>query len=103
MKRELTLIATLFLMTWSVQAQKSPKLYQNEGVYYRDRGQNELYTGEYREYYDNNTLKLEMQIKNGLPEGTYIIYFENRKPKEIRCTEKGNFMDYGEIMIFQDN
>lgn len=25
-----------------------------------------------------------MQIKNGLPEGPYIVYFENRKPKEVR-------------------
>jgi antitoxin component YwqK of YwqJK toxin-antitoxin module len=30
-----------------------------------------------------------MQIKNGLPEGTYIIYFENRKPQEIRSYREG--------------
>lgn len=69
--------------------QENPQLFQSEGIYYRDRAQTQLYTGDYREYYDNNTLKLEMQIRNGQPEGTYIVYFENRKPKEIRSYKEG--------------
>jgi antitoxin component YwqK of YwqJK toxin-antitoxin module len=92
MKHKITLLSMLLLVVCTIQAQtskKTPQLYQNEGIYYRDRAQNELYTGDYREYYDNNTLKLEMQIKNGLPEGTYIIYFENRKPQEIRSYREG--------------
>ncbi len=67
----------------------NPRLYLVDGIYYSDRAQTQLYTGDYREYYDNNTLKLEMQIKNGQPEGPYIVYFENRKPKEVRSYKEG--------------
>ena len=67
-----------------IQSKASPRIYENGGYYYADPKQTQLYTGDYREYYDNGTIRLEMQIKNGLPEGTYVVYFENRKPKEIR-------------------
>lgn len=87
MKHKVTFLSVLLLMVSLVQAQtpkKTPQLYQNEGIYYRDRAQNELYTGDYREYYDNNTLKLEMQIKNGLPEGN--LYHLLRKSQAARNT-----------------
>ena len=87
MKNKIWLLLAGFLIVSGLPAQKpqdTPQLYQSGGIYYRDRAQTELYTGDYREYYDNNTVRLEMQIKDGLPEGPYIVYFENRKPKEIR-------------------
>ena len=66
-----------------------PQLFQYGRLYYSDRAQTRLYTGEYREYHDNGTLKLEMRIRNGQPEGTYIVYFENRKPKDVRSYKEG--------------
>ena len=98
MNRKVYLFVALSFIILNLPAQRlysdqkpkdSSKIYQIEGIYYRDRAQTELYTGDYREYYENNTLRLEMQIKNGLPEGPYIVYFENRKPQEIRSYKDG--------------
>ena len=68
-------LAALFLSisAYAQPPQESPQIYQNAGIYYRDKAQTILYTGDYREYYENGTLKLEMQIGNGVPEGTYEI------------------------------
>lgn len=85
----LTLLAQKPATVQGEPFRENPQLFQSGGIYYRDRAQTQLYTGDYREYYDNNTLKLEMQIRNGQPEGTYIVYFENRKPKEIRSYREG--------------
>ncbi|HHU27459.1 MAG TPA: toxin-antitoxin system YwqK family antitoxin [Bacteroidales bacterium] len=68
---------------------ETPQLFQSGRLYYIDRAQTRLYTGDYREYHDNGTLKLEMQLRNGQPEGTYIVYYENRKPKEVRSYKEG--------------
>ena len=93
MKSKIILLASLVLCALSLQAQSiqlaRPQLYQTDGFFYRDRQQYELYTGDYREYYENGTLKLEMQIRDGLPEGPYIVYFENRRPQEIRSYKGG--------------
>ena len=78
-----------FLPVYAQQQQETPQIYQNGGIYYRDKAQKILYTGDYREYYDNGTLKLEMQIGNGVPQGTCVVYFENRKPQEIRSYKNG--------------
>lgn len=71
------------------QADNTPQLYVLDGVYYIDKEQNQLYTGDYREYFPNETIKLEMHIENGYPDGTYVIYFDNRKPNEIRSYKQG--------------
>ena len=88
------IIFFLFLFAFiGVQAQdmpKEPRVFENQGIYYRDRAQTQLYTGDLREHYDNGTLKREIQIKDGVPEGAYVIYFENRKPKEVRSYKQGN-------------
>ena len=75
----------------AAQNQFVGSIVEKDGVYFTDATQNQLYTGEYREYYDNGTLKLEMQIKNGSPEGIYVVYFDNKKPKEIRSYKNGLF------------
>ncbi len=92
MKNKIGLLVAGFLLALSVQSQnvkELPQIYQTDGIYYRDRAQTELYTGDYRELHDNGTIRLEMQIKNGVPEGAYMVYFENRKPKEVRSYKEG--------------
>jgi antitoxin component YwqK of YwqJK toxin-antitoxin module len=54
----------------------NPQLFQSGRLYYLDKVQTQLYTGEYREYHDNGTLKLEIQIRNGLKHGTWRIWDE---------------------------
>ena len=93
MKNNFKLYVAALFLTFGAYAQQpsqeNPQLYQSGGIYYRDKAQKNPYTGDYREYYDNGTIKLEMQIGNGVPEGTYVIYFENRKPQEIRSYRGG--------------
>ena len=67
MKNKIGLLVAGFLLALSVQSQnvkELPQIYQTDGIYYRDRAQTELYTGDYRELHDNGTIRLEMQIKN---------------------------------------
>lgn len=78
----------VFMFAVAAFAQQTP-IFQSGGVFYRDKTQTIPYTGDYREYYDNGTLRLEMKIADGLPEGTYVVYFENRKPQEIRSYRAG--------------
>ncbi|MDR2938340.1 MAG: toxin-antitoxin system YwqK family antitoxin [Prevotellaceae bacterium] len=92
MKNKLKLcLASLLLVALGAyaQQQESTPIYQSGSMYYRDKKQTTPYTGDYREYYPNGTLKLEIQIGNGLPEGAYVVYFEDRKPKEVRSYKKG--------------
>jgi len=93
MKNTLKICLVALLVTLSTYAQQpaneNPQIYQSGGIYYRDKAQTVLYTGDYREYYGNGALKLEMQIGNGVPEGAYVIYFEDHKPKEVRSYKKG--------------
>ncbi|MBN2766942.1 MAG: toxin-antitoxin system YwqK family antitoxin [Paludibacteraceae bacterium] len=74
----------------SLSAQTT-NIVQSEGLYFTDATQTKLYTGEYKEFYDNDALKLEMNIKEGKPEGSYIIYFANGKPHEVRAYRNGEF------------
>ncbi len=70
MEKKIFFLLLVLSVVFCLPAQKtqdSPKLYVSGGIYYRDRTQTELYTGDYREYYGNGTLKLEMQIKDGVP------------------------------------
>ena len=66
-----------------------PHLYYSNGYYFTDPEQHNVYTGDYRECYPNGTLRLEVSIKNGTPEGTYVIYFDNRRPHEVRSYRDG--------------
>ncbi|MCE1154686.1 MAG: toxin-antitoxin system YwqK family antitoxin, partial [Bacteroidales bacterium] len=64
---------------------------QSDGLFFTDVTQTRLYTGEYREYFDDGSLKVEMNIKDGKPEGAYIVYFSNGKPNEVRAYRNGEF------------
>ena len=70
---------------------ETPKPVLSEGVYFTDVSQTKLYSGIYREYYENGALKLELFLEDGRPEGTYVVYFENGRPNEVRSYHKGQF------------
>ena len=78
---------TLFM---SAMAQEN-KITQSNGFYFTDASQTKLYNGEYKEFYPGGALKLEMNIKDGKPQGAYIVYFENGKPHEVRAYRNGEF------------
>ena len=92
-KNTLIIVITLFSLVSILGAQDKQtdlhKIYFSNGYYFSDKAQNSLFSGEYNEFYDNGTLKLQVQIKDGVPEGTYVVYFENRKPQEIRSYKDG--------------
>jgi len=72
------------------EGQNKPPV-ESEGLYFTDASQARLYSGEYREYFDSGAIRLEMHIKNGKPEGAYVVYYENGKPNEIRSYLDGKF------------
>ena len=90
MKR-IILLTGFFLMVWGVLAAQSQGIVQSDGLFFTDATQTKLYTGEYKEFYDNGALKVEMNIREGKPEGPYIIYFANGKPQEVRAYRNGEF------------
>ena len=55
-----------------------------DGLYYTDASQQRLYTGDYREFYETGAIRLEINIKDGKPTGTFIVYFPNGRPEEVR-------------------
>lgn len=90
MKR-IILLTGIFFMMWVALVAQNQAIVQSEGLFFTDASQTKLYTGEYKEFYDNGALKVEMNIKEGKPEGPYIIYFANGKPQEVRAYRNGEF------------
>jgi len=82
---------------FALQAQN---LILSDGQYYTDETQTKLYTGEYTEHYENGMLKMELFLKDGRPEGTYVIYFPNGKISEVRAYYKGIF--HGEWRTYNE-
>ena len=72
MKR-INLLTGIFFMVWGALAAQSQGIVQSDGLFFTDATQTKLYTGEYKEFYDNGALKVEMNIREGKPEGPYII------------------------------
>lgn len=60
----------------------------NEGHYYTDETLTQLYTGRYTEFYDDGMLKMELYLKDGRPEGTYVVYYPDGKIAEVRYRNK---------------
>jgi len=75
MHKILLLMSVIMTLHMSVFSQKSEPstIVQSDGLFFTDLSQTKLYTGDYREFYDNGSLRLEMYIKDGKPEGDYII------------------------------
>ena len=76
MNRKLLLASALIAgSSLAIQAQD---LVLSEGQYYTDETQTTPYTGRYTEFYDDGMLKMELYLKDGRPEGTYVIYLSWR-------------------------
>lgn len=60
---------------------------KNDGLYYDKNGQ--LYTGTYYEYFTDTTIRAEISLLNGTPDGLTKIYFESGELQEIRSFRKG--------------
>lgn len=84
-------ITALLFLVLGLFAQSDINIIQSNGLFFTDKTQTKLYNGEYKEYFDNKSLKLEMFIKDGKPEGAYIIYFSNGRPNEVRAYRNGEF------------
>lgn len=87
-------LKVVFLILFTLVLQNSlfaASITLNNGIYYTDATQSKLYTGEYREFHDNGEIRLNIFIKDGKPEGPYVVYFENGKPQEVRSYLKGEF------------
>jgi len=90
MYKYISTIVLLLILSASLSAQTS-KIVQSDGLFFTDATQTKLYSGEYKEFFDNGALKVEMNIKEGKPEGAYIVYFANGKPNEVRAYRNGEF------------
>ena len=77
-------ITALLFSVLGLFAQTDINIIQSNGLFFTDKTQTKLYNGEYKEYFDNKSLKVEMFIKDGKPEGAYIIYFPNGRPNEVQ-------------------
>ena len=87
-KKLLLLSAFLAGASWTVLAQD---LVLSEGQYYTDETQTTPYTGRYTEFYEDGMLKMELYLKDGRPEGTYVIYYPDGKIAEVRSYYHGIF------------
>ena len=98
MIKKLLLTSTLVAgSTFAIQAQD---LVLSEGQYYTDETQTTPYTGRYTEFYDDGMLKMELYLKDGRPEGTYVIYYPDGKIAEVRSYYHGVF--HGEWRTYNE-
>jgi len=51
--------------------------------------QDQAYTGEYTEVYDNGNIKVKKNLVDGLEEGLVMMYFESGNTQEQRSYTKG--------------
>ena len=91
-KKLLLLSAFLAGASLTVQAQD---LVLSEGQYYTDETQTTPYTGRYTEFYEDGMLKMELYLKDGRPEGTYVIYYPDGKIARCVPTITGSSMVNG--------
>src|SRR6056297_2916344 len=84
MKNKILYILYLLLLSSNLFAQD---IEQKGNKYYTSEG--ELYTGIYKEYFENGNLKLEASIKEGVYDGITILYFKSGNRKEQRAYREG--------------
>lgn len=85
------LLSTLLVTALLGVTAQNKKIAHIDGLYYTDDTQSSLYTGELRDYFPDQSLRLEMTIKDGKPQGSYVVYHENGKPHEVRAYRNGLF------------
>jgi hypothetical protein len=91
MKKILLAISLILLTITAIAQNHTPGIVESNGLYFTDGTQSKFYTGEYKEFYPTGELKVEMNLKDGKPEGSYIVYFSNGKPNEVRAYRNGQF------------
>ncbi|MCX6308291.1 MAG: hypothetical protein NTY32_05470, partial [Bacteroidia bacterium] len=82
---------TVSVAALKARSEQPAKPIESDGLFFADATQTKLYTGGYKEFYDNGELKLEMMIVQGKPEGPYVVYFQNGRPNEVRSYHDGKF------------
>lgn len=83
MKIALLILCSLFLFA---HAHSQISLGEN-GLYY-DKDQNP-FTGQYKEYYDNGQVKQDMNLVNGKIDGKVTLWFRSGTIKETRMFKAG--------------
>lgn len=78
------LIVTLFIGI--LGAALAQDIVKKDGLYYAG---DQLYTGEYTEYYADGTLKMQMNLLDGKEDGVVMIYFTSGLKKEQRSYKNG--------------
>ncbi len=85
MKKITAILAVLFTFTVS-QAQIASG---EDGKYYADN--NSLYSGSYTENFSDGTIRMKMELKNGVADGNTYIYSEGGNLLETRSYSEGKF------------
>lgn len=83
MKNIFTILAGVFIFS-SLNAQI---LAENDGMMYRNDFS--AFTGTYREYYPDGTIRIEADFADGVYHGSTILYYENGNRKEVRSYRYG--------------
>jgi len=76
------LLTSFILSFFIISSCFSQDILKKDGRYVNKN--NELFTGIYKEYYENGKLNVEMSLKDGLQDGKKNIYYENEEKKEKR-------------------
>src|SRR5665647_2135597 len=71
MRKMIIPIMILLAFQLSISSQNE-KIVQSDGLFFTDATQTKLYSGEFKEYFTDKSIKVEINIKNGKPEGAYI-------------------------------
>jgi len=83
MKRVIFLLAGLLLFSTSY----SQIVQKEDGLYY-DKS-DKLFSGDYKEYYDNGQVRQEMTVLNGRIDGMVNVWFRTGNLKETRVFKEG--------------
>ena len=78
-----------------------PQLFQYGRLYYSDRAQTRLYTGEYREYHDNGTSSWRCRYETGSRKEPISSTLKIGNQKMYALTKRGNCMAYGGVTTFR--
>ncbi|HET6556017.1 MAG TPA: hypothetical protein VFG54_01810 [Prolixibacteraceae bacterium] len=85
MKKLGLLIALSWLLFFVSNAQNLKEI---NGIYYAD---SVAYTGKYTTHFPNGKIKIELNLENGMKNGTANVYFESGLLNEVR-SYKNNLM-----------
>jgi antitoxin component YwqK of YwqJK toxin-antitoxin module len=94
MKKLGLIFAIVGLLSLVSQAQD---LKEVNGIYYAD---STVYSGKYSTHFPNGKIKMEMNLENGMKNGTVNVYFENGQLNEVR-SYKNNLM-HGSWITYND-